>query len=77
MIAATSILGVGVVFGTILLMFNPAAALLANPVQVLLSNSPFLLILFIIVAGLGVFVQVSTTRTYEVDVYNRMSESGA
>lgn len=76
-IAATSILGAGVVFGTILLMFNPAAALLANPVQVLLKTSPFLLILFIIVAGLGVFVQVATTRTYEVDVYNRMSESGA
>ena len=75
-IAATSILGAGTVFGTILLMFNPAAALLENPVQLLLRTSPFLLILFILVAGLGVFVQVSTTRTLEVDVYNRMSESG-
>ncbi len=75
-IAATSILGAGVVFGTILLMFKPAAALLESPVKVLLSTSPFLLILFILVAGLGFFIQAATTRTWEVEVYNRMSESG-
>jgi hypothetical protein len=75
-IAATSIMGAGVVFGTILLMFNPAATLLQNPVKVLLSTSPFLLILFLLVAGFGVFIQVATTRTWEVAVYNRMSESG-
>jgi hypothetical protein len=75
-IAATSFLGAGTIFGTILLMFNPAATLLANPVKVLLATSPFLLILFLIVVVLGIFVQVSTTRSIEVESYNRMSESG-
>jgi hypothetical protein len=76
-IAATSFLGAGTIFGTILLMFNPAASLLANPVRVLLATSPFLLILFLIVVILGIFVQFSTTRAIEVESYNRMSESGA
>lgn len=74
-IAATAILGAGTVFGTLLLMYNPAAALLENPVQLLLRTSPFLLILFILVAVFGVFVQIGTTRTLVVEVYNRMSES--
>lgn len=73
-IAATSILGSATVFGTIMLMFNPAAALLENPIRILLNTSPFLMILFLLVAGLGIFIQVSTTRAFEVDVYNRMSE---
>jgi hypothetical protein len=76
-IAATAFMGAGTIFGTILLMFNPAATLLENPVQVFLQTSPFLTILFLVVAVLGIAVQVATTRTFEVDVYNRMSESGA
>jgi Ni,Fe-hydrogenase I cytochrome b subunit len=73
-IAATSILGSATIFGTIMLMFNPAATLLENPVRVFLQTSPFLMILFLLVAGLGIFVQISTTRAFEVDVYNRVSE---
>jgi hypothetical protein len=75
-IIATSLMGSATVFGTILLMFNPAATLLENPIRVLLSASPFLMILFLLVAGLGIFVQISTTRSWEVGVYNRMSETG-
>jgi hypothetical protein len=57
------------------MMFKPVAALLANPVKVLLDTSPFLLILFILVAALGIFVQVWSTRTIVIDEYNRVSES--
>jgi hypothetical protein len=76
-IIATAIMGTATAFGTIMLMFTPAAVLLANPIKVMLDSSPFLLILFILVAGLGIFVQVASTRTLEVDAYNRMSEGGA
>jgi hypothetical protein len=74
-IAATSVLGAAVIFGTILLMFNPIATLLQNPVKLLLDTSPFLLILFLIVAGLGIFVQFSTTKSFVVAEYDRMSET--
>jgi hypothetical protein len=75
-IVATSILGTATSFGTILMMFRPASALLANPIQVLLDTSIFLLILFVFIAALGVFVQIASTRTVEVDTYNRLSPSG-
>jgi hypothetical protein len=73
-IAGTAILGSATIFGTIMLLFNPAAALLENPVRIFLQSSPFLMILFLLVAGLGIFVQISTNRSFEVDAYNRMSE---
>jgi hypothetical protein len=76
-IIATAILGAATIFGTILFMFNPVASVMQNPVQVMLQTNTFLLILFIIVAALGVYVQFATTRSYEIEEYNRMSESGA
>jgi len=71
-IAATAILGTGVVFGTILVMFNPLAKLLVNPVAVLLSTSPLLLILFIVVAAAGAYVQIRSTPAWTVESYNRV-----
>jgi hypothetical protein len=75
-IIATSVLGTATIFGTILAMFNPAAMLLRNPVRVLLDTSPFLLVLFLCVAALGVVVQVGTTKEFEVKSYDRMSPTG-
>ena len=75
-ILATSVLGTATIFGTILAMFNPATTLLRNPVQLLLETSPFLTILFLCIAGLGIFVQAGTTKEFEVKTYNRMSPSG-
>jgi len=72
-IVASSILGAGTIFGTIILMFNPVANLLANPVQAFLSTSTFLTILFIVTAVLGIVVQIGTTRDLEVEAYNRLS----
>jgi hypothetical protein len=75
-ILATSVLGTATIFGTILAMFNPAANLLRNPVRLLLDTSPFLMVLFLCVVGLGIFVQAGTTKSFEVETYDRMSPSG-
>jgi hypothetical protein len=76
-IAATAILGAGTIFGTILLLFNPAASVMNSPVKALLSTSPFLTILFFVVAGLGIYLQFVSTRTVTVVEYNRLAETGA
>ena len=75
-IAATSILGAATIFGTILLMFNPVAGVMENPIQTLLSTSPLLAILFLVVAGLGLYLQAVSTRTVTIVEYNRMNEAG-
>jgi hypothetical protein len=75
-IAATAILGSATVFGTILLMFNPAAQVMANPVRTMLSSSPLMAILFLVVAGLGIYFQFVSTRAVTVVEYNRMSAAG-
>lgn len=75
-IVATAILGSATVFGTILLMFNPAAQVMANPIRTLLSSSPMMTILFLVVAGLGIYFQFVSTRTVTVVEYNRMTAAG-
>lgn len=75
-IAATSILGSATVFGTILVMFNPASTVLENPVRTMISSSPLMTILFLVVAGLGIYFQFMSTRTVTVVEYNRITESG-
>ncbi len=75
-IAATSILGSATVFGTILLMFNPSAQVMANPVKTLLAASPLMTILFLVVAGFGIYFQFMSTRAVTVVEYNRMTASG-
>jgi hypothetical protein len=74
-IAATAILGSATVFGTILMMFNPAAQVLANPVKTMVSSSPLMTILFLVVAGLGIYFQFVSTRSVTVVEYNRMSSA--
>jgi heme/copper-type cytochrome/quinol oxidase subunit 2 len=53
------------------LMFNPAAQALANPVQVALKTSPLMVIVFLLVAVLGVIAQVRANRNYTIEAYNR------
>ena len=71
-IVATAILGTATIFGTILLMFNPLAKLLERPVALLLETSPWLLILFIVVAAAAAFVQIRSTPSWTLESYNRM-----
>jgi hypothetical protein len=72
-IIATSVLGAGAIVGTMVLLFNPAAQALTHPVQVALKTSPFMAILFIIVAVLGVIGQVRANKNFTLDSYNRWS----
>jgi hypothetical protein len=73
-IVATAILGSATVFGTILLMFNPAAQVMANPIKSLLASSPLMAILFLVVAGLGIYFQFVSTRAVTIVEYNRLEE---
>jgi len=70
-IIATSVLGAGVIVGTMVLLFNPAAQALENPVRVALATSPLLVIVFLAVAVLGVIAQVRVNRNYTIETYNR------
>jgi hypothetical protein len=76
-IIATSVLGAGVMVGAVMLMFNPASTVLENPVRALLSTSPLLTILFIIVAVMGVVLQVKQNQNFTIDSYDRWSTSAS
>jgi hypothetical protein len=69
-IIATAVMGAGVIIGSFAIMFNPAAQLLENPIRVILSTSPLLLILFLVLAGTGIYAQFRNTRSYTVESYN-------
>ena len=70
-IAATAILGAGTIFGSFILLFNPSADVVANPVQVALKQSPLLMILFLALVVFGFIVQYRLTRATTITAYNR------
>jgi len=76
-VIATGVLGAAVIVGTFLTMFGslPPQVLVANPVRFVLQTSPFWMIVFLVLAVLGVVVQYQTSRSLEIDSYNRMVES--
>lgn len=71
---ATAILGSGVIFGGFILLFNPHAGVLQNPVAVALQQNFLLLVLFIVLAAAGVFVQWRHGMKYTIVEYNRWDE---
>jgi hypothetical protein len=74
-IAATAILGAGVIVSTFVVLFGgPAAQVTQSPVHTALQSSPFWSLSFIILAILGFVAQWQSTRQFEVEVYNRSSE---
>ena len=73
-IIATGILGVELIIGSIVLMFYPHADVLANPVKAVMSASPLVAILGIVVAVLGILAQVRQSRNFTLDSYDRWSE---
>jgi len=73
-IAATSILGAGVIIATFILLFNPSEEVLANPIQAAWNTSPLLTILFLVLAVLGVIGQIRSNRNYTIASYNRWEE---
>jgi hypothetical protein len=74
-IFATAILGAGVIVATFVALFGgPAAQTMQNPVHVAVQTSPFWALGFIILAIIGLVVQYQSTRTFEIEVYNRSAE---
>jgi hypothetical protein len=78
-IIATALLGAGVTVGTFLFLFGglPSATLTANPVRYVLGTSPFWLFIFFVIAGFGIAAQYATTRTLELEAYDRLSDVSA
>jgi hypothetical protein len=75
-IAATAILGAGVVVGTFLFLFGgPSAQLTQNPVRTALNASPLWTIFFIVLAILGIVGQYQSTKNYEMETYNRFADA--
>jgi hypothetical protein len=74
-IVATSLLGAGVIVGTLLYLFGglPPAALAQNPVRHVLQTSPLWLAMYLAIAALGVVLQHLLNRNLEVSAYNRLA----
>jgi hypothetical protein len=73
---ATAFMGAGAIVGVFVLLFGgPAAQVMQNPVKFVLSNSPFWLIVFIVLGVLGFAAQYMNNRAYEVQTYNRMTST--
>jgi hypothetical protein len=72
-IAATAVLGAGLIVGTFLFLFGglPPAETVANPVRAALQGSPLWLLAFLAIAAVGGAAQHQTTRGWEVATFNR------
>jgi hypothetical protein len=72
-IIATAVLGAGVIVGTFLYLFGgvPPGQLAANPVRLVLQTSPFWLVVFVVLAAVGIAAQYASTRQWELETYNR------
>jgi Ni,Fe-hydrogenase I cytochrome b subunit len=72
---ATAFLGAGVIVGVFLALFGglPTSQLIQNPVAAALKNSPFWMIVFIVVGAMGLIAQIQNNRSFEAKTYNRMA----
>jgi Domain of unknown function (DUF4203) len=75
-IAATAVLGAGIVIGTFLYLFGglPSADLSLNAVRTAVQQSALWMISFLLLAFLGIVGQFESTRSVEVETYNRFAE---
>jgi hypothetical protein len=69
-IIATSLLGAATTFGTLILLFNPLANFLENPVKLFLSQSWWMLVLFALMAAAGIVVQYVHNKSWTLESYN-------
>lgn len=70
-IIATALGGAGLAVGTLLLGVEGMDLVVAsqNPVQTLLNGSPFMAIVFLVMAVAGIFVQWRANQGYEIEAY--------
>ena len=75
-VIATGLLGAGIIVGTFLFLFGglPGSQITQNPVRYVLQTQPFWLFVYFVVAGFGIAAQYATTRTMEIEAYDRFSE---
>lgn len=75
-IVITAIGGTAVIIYTLLAAFGSLSPLelLGNPVVNAIQDSFLWLIFFLVVAGAGIFVQITSNRAYTVEEWNRYSE---
>ena len=76
-IIGTAFMGAGVIVGTFLLMLGklPSAEVTANPVRAVLNDSPFWMIIFLVVVVLGAIAQFRLSRRWTIESYNRLDET--
>jgi hypothetical protein len=75
-IAATALIGAGVIVGTFLYLFGglPSADVTANPVRAAMSQSVWWTIAYLVLAFIGAAGQYESTRRVEIETYNRFAE---
>ncbi len=76
-IAATAIGGAALAVGTIMLGAGGMSLvqLVEHPVRLLWQTSPFMAIIFAVLAVAGIAVQIRANRRFEIETYNRFSEA--
>jgi hypothetical protein len=71
---ATAFLGAGSIVGVFVLLSSPKVSqVMENPVKFVLNNSPFWLIVFLVLGIAGFVLQVLHNRSWETRMYNRMT----
>lgn len=75
-IAATAIGGAALAVGTIILGVGGASLiqLAEHPVRLLWQTSPFMAIVFVLLAIAGIVVQIQANRRFEIASYNRLAD---
>lgn len=76
-IAATAIGGAALAVGVLMVGVNniDLLRLAESPVRLLFQTSPFMGIVFLLLAVAGIAVQIRANRRYEIETYNRFSEA--
>ena len=76
-IVATAVGGAAAVIATLMLGAGNVQLLrlAENPMKTLLSGSPLWAILFLVMAGAGIVVQIRMNRNLEIEAYNRWADA--
>lgn len=77
-IVATAVGGAATVVLTLTMGVNHVALaqLIENPVQTVLNDSPIWTLLFLLMAGAGIALQIMANRNFTITEYNRLAETG-
>lgn len=76
-IAATSIGGAALAVGTMLMGIGGVnwVKVVESPVRLLWQTSPFMAIIFVLLAIAGIVVQIRANRRFEIQTYNRLADT--